>query len=193
MMLTQSINDVVEQASSLLSPPSMSDWSPPAGASFDEAAKAEQDEFDRRMRERLDAYLADRSDRLACLKAIREATIARADLYKAQAEPWLRMARRQEALTGYIEQLARNVLEAERESAGFTVDDPYDVVLPNGTKIALRLSNWAVKVIDVEDLPGRFVNTTKVPDKTAIMAALKDGKVVPGATRTRGNHISWGR
>lgn len=193
MTLTQSINDVVEQASSLLSPPSMSDWSPPASASLDEAAKAEQDEFDRRMRVRLDAYLADRSDRLACLKAIREATIARAEQYKAQAEPWLRLARRQEAMTGYIEQLARNVLEAERESAGFTVDDPYDVTLPNGTKIALRLSNWAVKVLDVEDLPGRFVNTTKVPDKAAIMAALKDGKVVPGATRTRGNHISWGR
>ena len=191
MTLTAQINDIVEQAASLLSPPNMDDWSPPPGTP-DELA-AEQAEYDRRVQEKINTYLADRSDRLACLKAIREATQERETAYKAQAAPWLRMAARQERTRAYVEQLARNVLEAERTAAGFPSDCPYEVELANGTKIGLRLSNPAVRILNIDDLPRRYVEMDPKVLKVEIAKALKAGKVVPGAELTRGDHIHWGR
>lgn len=192
MNLTESINDIIEQAAGLLSPPDMSDWTPP-DAPAEVQAQLEQDEHDRRVCARLDAYLADRSDRLACLKAIRDAAMARADAYKAQAKPWLSRAADQERLRQYVETLARNVLEAERQAAGFESTEPYTVELPSGQKIGLRLSPWSIKIANVEDLPGKFVQVEKVALKDEIKRALEAGQVVPGASRVRGDHIHWGR
>lgn len=193
MNLTESINDIIEQAAGLLSPPDMSGWEPPADAPGELREKLEREEYDRRAQSKIDAYLADRSDRLACLKAIREASGDRAAAYKEQAAPWLRMAERQERIKAYVEQLARNVLEAERTAAGFGDDEPYAVTLANGVKMGLRLSPWSVKVADVEELPGRFVKVEKTALREAIARALEAGKVVPGATRTRGLHVHWGK
>ena len=191
MTLTESIDDIVAQAAGLLSPPDMSDWAP--DPSHPDPDKAEAEESERRSRARLDAYLADRSDRLACLRAIRQAAQQRAEQYADQAQPWLRQARRQEELASYCEALARGVLEAERQAAGFGPDEAYEVQLPSGLKMGLRLSTPAVRVLDVEDLPGRFVKVTKAPNKKAIAAVLKAGKSVSGAELVRGNHVYWGR
>lgn len=193
MTLTDTINDIVAQASALLSPVDLSDWTPPEDAPFDKLAELEEAEYERRAKARLDAYLADRSDRLACLRAIREAAGDRAEAYKAQAAPWLRLAKRQEGLREYVEQLARNVLEAERQAAGFDPDEGYEVTLPNGVKMGLRPSPPSVVVESIEDLPGRYVKVTKTADKTEIAKAIKAGRVVTGAKLARGVHVFWGR
>lgn len=193
MTLTDTINDIVAQASALLSPVDLSDWTPPEDAPFDKLAELEEAEYERRAKARLDAYLADRSDRLACLRAIREAAGDRAESYKAQAEPWLRLAKRQERTREYVEQLARNVLEAERQAAGFGAEDGYEVMLPNGVKMGLKLSPPSVVIESIEDLPGRYVKVTKTADKTEIAKAIKAGRVVTGAKLARGTHVSWGR
>lgn len=190
MTLTSTVNDIIEQAASLLSPPDMSDWAPPADGDID---AAEQAEHDRRVKARLDAYLADRSDRLELLRAIREGAQARAAAYTAQAHPWLVRAKQQARTAEYVEQLARNVLEAERTAAGLGADDPYEVTVPSGRKFALRKSKAAVKILDLEELPGRYVKTTKAAMKDEIYAALKAGKVVTGARLEAGFHVSWGR
>jgi len=193
MTLTETINDIVAQAAGLLSPVDLSDWTPPEDAPADKLAELEDAEHERRARARLDAYLADRSDRLACLRAIREAAGDRAEAYKSQAAPWIRLAKRQEGLREYVEQLARNVLEAERQAAGFGAEDGYEVTLPNGVKMGLRASPPSVVVESIEDLPGRFVKVAKSADKAEIAKALKAGRVVTGAKLVRGMHVSWGR
>ena len=195
MNLTESINDIVEQAASLLSPPNMDDWTPPADAPADMHARLEQEEYDRRAQSKVDAYLADRSDRLLCLRAIHEAAEGRAAAYKAQAVPWTRLAERQTRLAAYCEQLARNVLETERAQAGYEPSEPYAVTFPNGVKMALRQSPPALQIVDAAELPRRYVETV-VTHKTLndeIKKALKDGKVVPGAKLTRGTYVWWGR
>lgn len=192
MSLTESVNDVVAQAAGLLAPVDMSDWSPPADAPADAVARLEQEEYDRRAQKRIDDYLADRSDRLICLKAIRQAAEDRANAYEAQAAPWQRMADRQKRLKAYVEQLGRNVLEAERKAAGFGDDEPYEVTAPNGVKFALALSPPALQC-SVDDLPRRYIETCDKPKTDEIKRALKAGLVVPGAKLTRGLHVRWGR
>ncbi len=191
--LTETINDIVAQASALLSPVDLSDWTPPEDAPADKLAELEDEEAARRDRERVSAYLADRSDRLALLRVIREAAGDRAEAYKAQAAPWLRLAKRQDGLREYVEQLARNVLESERQAAGFGAEDGYEVMLPNGVKMGLRQSPPSVVVDSIEDLPGRFVKVAKSADKAEIAKAIKAGRVVTGAKLVRGMHVFWGR
>lgn len=192
MGITAQVNDVVEQAANLLALPDMSDWSPPEDAPDDKVPQMEAEEIDRRMQAKVDRFLADRTDRLLCLKAIREAAQDRAAAYKAQAAPWTRLAERQARLCAHVEQLGRNVLEAERTAAGFEADEPYEVTMPNGVKFALQQSPPALTYV-VEDLPGRYVEIVRKPLTDEIKKALKAGQVVPGAKLTRGLHVRWGR
>lgn len=194
MSLTSQINDIVEQAASLLSPPDMSDWSPPEDAPIEAQVEAERAEYDRRAQAKIDAYLADRTDRLLCLRAIREAAQTRADAYENQAAPWERMAARQKGLVAYCEQLTKNVLVMERASAGGNHGEPYKVTLPNGIKVGLRVTQ-IVQVTDFEMLPGKFVRTKTVreADKTAIKKLLLVGEPVPGAKLGMSEWIDWGR
>lgn len=193
MTLTTQINDIIEQAAGLLSPPDMSDWTPP-DAPLEVQAQLERAEYDRRAQAKIDAYLADRSDRLACLRAIREAAADRADAYESQAEPWQRMAERQRRLKTYVEQLAINVLVAERAACGGNMGEPYKVELPNGTKIGLRVTKVVV-VSDIDSLPGKYVRTktTRDADKVSIKRAIDAGEVVPGARIGTNEHVDWGR
>lgn len=193
MNLTESVNDIVEQAASLLSPPDMSDWSPPDDAPPDVAMRMEQDEYDRRAQAKVDAYLADRADRLLCLRAIHEQANARAEHYAAQSKPWARMAERQKRLAEYCEQLAMNVLVAERSNTGATAG-PYTAVLPNGIKMRIKITS-VVLVGDVDNLPGKLVRTkvTREPDKIAIKKLLSEGEIVSGAKLGTNEHVDWGR
>lgn len=194
MTLTSTINDIIEQAAGLLSPPSMEDWTPPAGVPPELAEQLEREEYDRRAQSKIDAYLADRSDRLACLRAIRRAASERADAYGDAAIPWQRMAERQRRLVAYCEQLATNVLVAERAACGGNMGEPYKVELPNGVKIGLRVTR-VVQVADVDMLPGKYVRTktTREPDKVAIKKAIDAGEAVPGARLKNNEHVDWGR
>lgn len=194
MNLTESINDIVEQAASLLSPPNMDDWTPPADAGIEDAMRLEAEEIDRRMQARLDRYLADRSDRLSALRAIHRAATERAAAYKAQSEPWLRLSRRQESIAEYVVQLASNVLRAERASAGMNVGEPYKVSLLNGVNVGLRITR-VVQITDLDMLPSKLVRTktTREADKVAIKTLLLRGEVVPGARLGTNEHVDWGR
>lgn len=193
-MLTDSINDIVEQAAGLLSPPDMRDWSPPDDAPPDIAERLEAEEYDRRAQARIDAYLADRSDRLMCLRAIRSAALRRAEDYTAQAVPWQRLAERQRRLAEYVERLARNVLVAERTACGGAEGEPYKVQLPNGVKLGLRITR-VVQVRSLDDLPAGYarIKTEKSADKIAIKRALEQGQDVPGAMLGTNEHVDWGR
>lgn len=193
MSLTTTINDVVEQAARLLTPIDMSDYVPPAHLPVEQQAQAERDEHDRRDRERVDAYLADRSDRLACLKAIRAQSLARADAYEDQAQPWHRLAERAKRMAAYAETLARNVLEAERQFAGIAPDEPYIVTQPDGTKIGLKLNPESVRIDDPKAIPADLLADPKPvePSLSKIATALRAGRVVPGARFVRGQSIRW--
>lgn len=194
MRLTETVNDVVAQAASLLSPPDMSDWTPPADAPPDVQWLAEVAEYDRRMQAKIDRYLADRSDRLLALRALREQAYARAQHYEAQASPWERMADRQRRVGDYCEQLARNVLVTERAQAGVAIGEPYRVTLPNGQRLGLRITK-VVTVTDADALPENCVRVTvtRAPDKTAIRKLLDAGQDVPGAIVGKNEHVDWGR
>lgn len=194
MTLTAQINDIVEQAARLLAYPDMSDWRAPSDCTDEDAERLEVEEVDRRMQRRLDLYLADRADRLAMLRAVNRAASERHAAYKAESEPWLKMAKRQEALATYCAQLASNVLVAERASRGGNIGEPYRVTLPNGTSIGLRVTR-VVQVSDLDMLPAKFVRTktTREADKNAIKALLAEGKDVPGARLGTNEHVDWGR
>mgnify|MGYP000851732367 CR=1 len=198
MNLTEQTNDTVEQAMRLLSPVDMSDWSPPEGADAKAAEKAYQEEEDRRVNARLDEYLADRNDRLVMLREIHFAAAARAEAYESKAAPWLRQAGRCKRTAERMKVLARNVLEAERKVAGYDPTDeagvptPYEVVQADGSKIALKLNPPSVVVINVDDLPRRFVSMEPMVLKAEIAKALKAGPV-SGAKLSRDLHVSWKR
>lgn len=193
MNLTEQTNDTVEQAMRLLSPVDMSDYAPPAHLPIEEQTRAEQAEYERRDHARVDAYLADRQDRLACLKTIRAAALVRADMYEDKAGPWLRLQARAKRMAAYAETLARNVLEAERQIAGFDADQPYTVTQPDGTKIGLKLNPESVKVDDPKAVPAELYEDPKPlgPSLSKIAAALRAGRVVPGARFVRGQSLRW--
>lgn len=194
MTLTEQINNIVEQASGLLTLPDMSGWRAPPDCTDEDAERLELEEIDRRMQARLDLYLADRADRLSMLRAVSRAASERSASYRAQSEPWLKMAKRQEALAAYCAQLASNILVAERASRGGNVGEPYRVTLPNGTSVGLRVTK-VVQVSDIDSLPAKFVRskTTREADKNAIKALLVEGKDVPGARLGTNEHVDWGR
>lgn len=194
MTLTDTINDIVAQAAKLLAPPDMSDWMAPPGVPDELAVQLEREEYDRRAQKRIDDYLADRSDRLACLRAIRRAASEREDHYGDQAVPWQRMAERQRRLVDYCDQLARNVLVAERAACGGNEGEPYRVELPDGQKIGIKITKVVI-VSDIDSLPGKYVRTktTRDPDKVSIKKALDGGEVVPGARIGTNEHVDWGR
>ncbi len=191
MSLTEQVNDIVEQAARLLSKRiSLDGWQPPEVETLVQLEEAEAEEVERRYRALVDEYIADRSDSLACLRAIHLAAEAREAAYKAEAAPWLALARRQARLGEYVQRLARNILEAERTLAGFGPEDPYSVEQPNGTVIGLKRSPPAVQVDDVMAVPDEFMKPRE-PSKSEIAAALKAGREVPGARLVRGLSIRW--
>lgn len=57
------------------------------------------------------------------------------------------------------------------------------IEFPHGT-VSLAAGRAAAVITDEDALPDRFVTvtTTRKPDKAAILAALKDGEVIEGAT-----------
>lgn len=192
MSLTDTITDIIAQAHRLLDTPDLRDWSPPEGATPEEAAAAEEEEVLRRSTAAVDAYLADRSDRLAMLRAVRASGLRRAEEYKAQAEPWMRLAKRQQRIVEHVERLGRELLEAERRAAGLD-GEAYEVQLPNGIKMGIKLSPPSVRITAPEALPDAYWRTTREPVKADISRALKAGQEVPGAELVRGEHMTWGR
>jgi hypothetical protein len=192
MGLLRTVSDIIEEVNRLLDTPDLSDWTPPDG-SPDDQAKAELEELDRRHQARVDAYLEARDDKLFALRALRSSCSARAEEYKALAEPWLRLAKRKERLAAYVEQRARDLLMAERIASGLEEGEPYQVVLLGGIKVGLRKSPPSVKVINVAELPGSCTKTEVVAVKAEIAKRLKAGQVVPGAELVMGEHVHWGR
>lgn len=195
MSLTQQTNDLIEQSQRLLSDPiSLDGWSPPEVETSEQFEAAEEEERERRLRTRIDLYLADRSDRLLALRHIREAAHYRAERYSVEAQRWQAKARDQQGLASYVEQLASNVLQAERQAAGFEPGEAYKVEFPNGVKMGLRISRPVI-VSDIDILPAKLVRvkTTREPDKIAIGKLLKAGEVVSGARLGVNESVDWGR
>ena len=194
MSLTQTTNDLIEQAAQLLTRPSLDGWVPPEVETHEQLLQAEDDEIDRRIRDRLDKFLADRSDRLLLLRHIREAAHHRAERYTIEAQRWQAKARDQQGLASYCEHLASNVLQAERMTCGFGEGEPYKVEFPNGVKMGLRISRPVV-VSDIDMLPAKLVRvkTTREADKVAIGKLLKAGEAVSGARLGVAEHVDWGR
>lgn len=145
-----------------------------------------------RERQRIDQFLADRSDRLMLLRRIRNAAVAAEAEYKAEAERWMRRAKRKARLGDYCAELATNVLEAERIASGGQRGQAYRVELPDGITIGLRVTK-AVHVLELDDLPGRFVRVRREADKAELGKRLKAGETVPGAVLVTNEHIDWGR
>jgi len=192
MGLLRDINDIIEEVCHLLDTPDLSDWTPPDG-SPEEQAKAELDEIDRRHQARVDAYLEERTDKLYALRVLRSSATARAEEYKALAEPWLRLAERKKKLVAYAEERARVWLVLERSAAGFEESEPYHVELRGGIKVGLRKSPPSVKVTNVDELPASCTKVERTAVKTEIAKRLKAGQVVPGAELVVGEHVHWGR
>ncbi len=192
MSLTSSVNDIVEAAARLLSARiDLDGWTPPPEVeTLEQFAEAEAEEVERRHRALVDEYVADRADQLARLRAIHAAAEQREAAYKAEAAPWLALAKRQARIAEYVAQLARNVLEAERRLAGLPDDAPYLVDQSNGTKIGLKVNPPSVAIDDVGALPDWAMKPAE-PSKSEIAAALKAGREVPGARLVRGLSIRW--
>ncbi len=195
MNLTAQANDLVEQAARLLSDPiDLSDWRPPELETSEQLESLEQEERERRLKLRIDAYLADRSDRLLALRHIREAAHWRMERYTVEAQRWQAKARDQKGLADYCEQLAMNVLVAERTLCGFGPGEAHRVEFPNGVKMGIRITR-VVQVGDIDSLPAKYVRvkTTREADKVAIKKLLMDGEIVSGAKLGTNEHVDWGR
>lgn len=195
MNITSQANDLVEQAARLLSDPiDLSDWRPPEVETSEQLDAAEQEERERRLKERIDRYLADRADRLLALRHIREAAHFRVERYTVEAQRWQTKARDQKGLAEYVEQLAMNVLVAERNACGLGPGEVHRVEFPNGVKMGIRVTK-VVQVEDIDSLPSKFVRTktTREADKVAIKKLLMDGEIVSGAKLGTNEHVDWGR
>jgi len=196
MSLTSTITDIIAEAHALLSEPVTLDGWQPIGhetETHEQHAAAEDEERERRLQERVATHLANRADGLAYLRAVRIASLARRDQYKAEADAWTRRAQRDARIADYCEQLAGDLLRAERRVAGYSDDEAYSVQLPNGVTVGLRLNPPSVYVTDVLAVPRELYEDPKPPQPSAskIAAALRAGQVVPGAEFRRGQSIRW--
>lgn len=196
MSLTSTITDIISEAHALLSEPvSLDGWQPIGHETetYEQHAAAEDEERERRLQERVAAHLANRADGLAYLRAVRAAAQARRDQYKAEADAWARQAQRQARIAEYCEQLAGDLLRTERRLAGYTDDEPYSVILPNGVTVGIKLNPPAVEIFSAADIPVDLYDEPKPPQpsRSRIADVLRTGIHVPGARFVRGQSIRW--
>lgn len=185
--------DLIEEAWRLLTEPiDLGDWKPEEECeTLEQVEAAEAEERQRRWAARLEAYIGQRSDRLAVLRHVRRAALARIEQYEDEAKRWTRRRDNQRGLVEYLEKMAHNVLVAERELAG--VEGAYRVELPNGAKVGIRVTR--VVEADVHMLAPEWVRTktTSEPDKIKLKKALEAGGEVHGARLVEREHVDWGR
>lgn len=84
--------------------------------------------------------------------------------------------RRWERREDFISRLMRQLLTAAKQER---------VVLPEAT-VSLTSGRDGVDIIDADELPQGFYTLVRQPDKAAILASLKKGEAVPGATLVKG-------
>jgi type II secretory pathway component PulL len=77
---------------------------------------------------------------------------------------------------------ARRIVQWALEELGMTKLDCADM------SVSLRASAPGVEIIDMSQLPERYVRVKIEPDKSAIREALKDGEIVPGAALKNGGN-----
>jgi type II secretory pathway component PulL len=113
-------------------------------------------------------------------KMLRVARLAEADA-KGTADV---IAELQERKARLAEKSAksRRIVQWALEELGMTKLDCADM------SVSLRASAPGVEIIDMSQLPERYVRVKIEPDKSAIREALKDGEIVPGAALKNGGN-----
>lgn len=106
-------------------------------------------------------------------KMLRAARLADADASATKAI-MQELAERKSRLEGRADRL-RDMVKHAMQELGITKLDAPDMT------ISLRASAPGVEIIDMSQLPERFVRVKVEPDRAAIREALKDGDLVPGA------------
>jgi type II secretory pathway component PulL len=116
-------------------------------------------------------------------KMLRVARLAEADA-KGTADV---IAELQERKARLAEKSAksRRIVQWALEELGMTKLDCADM------SVSLRASAPGVEIVDLSQLPERYVKVTIAPDKAAIREALKQGEEIPGAClKNAGNALT---
>jgi hypothetical protein len=77
---------------------------------------------------------------------------------------------------------ARRIVQWALEELGLSKLDAPDM------SVSLRASAPGVEIVDLSQLPERYVKVTIAPDKAAIREALKQGETIPGACLKNGGN-----
>ena len=116
----------------------------------------------------------------ACVRVVRNLEADREAL-KAEAD---RFAKRAKVAANAADRLKDYVLRCLQAAGVAKVDG----LIP----VAVRQSNPAVAIADESAIPAQFARLERVIDRAAVLAALKRGEAVPGASLTRGTHLRIG-
>jgi hypothetical protein len=111
-------------------------------------------------------------------KMLRVARLAEADA-KATADIMDELRDRKTRLAGKADKLRDSVKWALQE-LGMTKLDAPDMT------VSLRNAAPGVEIIDLSQIPERYLKVTVAPDKAAMREALKDGETIPGAVLKNG-------
>jgi hypothetical protein len=111
-------------------------------------------------------------------KMLRVARLAEADA-KATADIMDELRDRKTRLAGKADKLRDSVKWALQE-LGMTKLDAPDM------SVSLRTAAPGVEIIDLSQIPERYLKVTVAPDKAAMREALKDGEIIPGACLKNG-------
>jgi type II secretory pathway component PulL len=111
-------------------------------------------------------------------KMLRVARLAEADA-KATADIMDELRDRKSRLAAKSDKLRDSVKWAMSELGMDKLPAP-------DMSVSLRNAAPGVEIIDLSQLPERYVKVTVAPDKAAIREALKDGETIPGACLKNG-------